>query len=63
VATFAMDGELRFAGPADRAAFADELATAVTGLINKYHSENGRKHRLIVAVHPALDSLEPEDTP
>jgi DNA-binding transcriptional ArsR family regulator len=63
VATFAMDGELRFADPADRAAFADELATAVTELISKYHSENGRKHRLIVAVHPAVDSLEPENTP
>jgi DNA-binding transcriptional ArsR family regulator len=58
VATFAMDGELRFATPADRAAFADELATAVTVLISKYHSEDGRKHRLVVAVHPAVDSLE-----
>jgi DNA-binding transcriptional ArsR family regulator len=58
LATFAMDGELRFATPADRAAFADELATTVTALISKYHSETGRKHRLIIAVHPAVDSQE-----
>ncbi len=40
-----------------RAAFAEELATAVTGLIGKYHDESangGREHRVIVAVHPSL---------
>jgi DNA-binding transcriptional ArsR family regulator len=58
VATYAMDGEVRFASPADRAAFADELTTEVTRLLGKYHSETGRKHRLVVAVHPALDSLD-----
>jgi DNA-binding transcriptional ArsR family regulator len=56
VATYALDGEIRFATPADRAAFAAELTTAVTTLIGKYHTETGRKHRLVVAVHPALDS-------
>ena len=57
LATFAMDGEVRFASAADRAAFAEELATAVTGLIGKYHDESangGREHRVIVAVHPSL---------
>jgi DNA-binding transcriptional ArsR family regulator len=58
VATFAMDGEIRFGTPADRAAFADELATAVTALLGKYHSDTGRKHRIVVAVHPAVDSLD-----
>lgn len=58
VATFALDGELRFATPADRAAFAEELSVAVTQLIGRYHSDTGRKHRLVVAVHPAVDSLE-----
>jgi DNA-binding transcriptional ArsR family regulator len=58
VATYALDGEVRFATPADRAAFADELTTTVTDLLGKYHSETGRKHRLILAVHPAVDSLE-----
>ncbi len=56
VATYALDGEIRFATAADRAAFAEELTAAVTHLIGKYHSETGRKHRLVVAVHPALDS-------
>jgi DNA-binding transcriptional ArsR family regulator len=60
LATFGMDGEIRFASAADRAAFAHELAAAVTGLIGKYHDENakgGREHRVIVAVHP---SVKPE---
>jgi DNA-binding transcriptional ArsR family regulator len=56
VATFALDGEIRFATPADRAAFAEELSVAVTRLIAKHHSDTGRKHRLVLAVHPALDS-------
>ena len=57
VATYALDGEIRFATPGDRAAFAAELTDSVTRLIGKYHSETGRKHRIVVAVHPALDSL------
>jgi DNA-binding transcriptional ArsR family regulator len=55
LATFALDGEVRFASAADRAAFAEELAGAVTALIGKYHDETGergRNHRVIVAVHP-----------
>jgi DNA-binding transcriptional ArsR family regulator len=58
LATFGMDGEVRFASAADRAAFAEELATAVTRLIGKYHDEHatgGRGHRVIVAVHPSLN--------
>jgi DNA-binding transcriptional ArsR family regulator len=58
LATFALDGELRFATPADRAAFAEELSVAVTQLIARHHSDTGRKHRIIVAVHPAVDSRE-----
>lgn len=57
LATFAMDGEIRFASAADRAAFADELAQAVTSLVARYHdgaAERGRTHRLVVAVHPAI---------
>ncbi len=57
LATFALDGEVRFASAADRAAFAEELAQAVTTLIGRYHDENaegGRDHRLIVAVHPTV---------
>jgi DNA-binding transcriptional ArsR family regulator len=55
VPVFALDTEIRFATPADRAAFADELATAVSRLAAKYHDErapDGRWQRLMVAVHP-----------
>jgi DNA-binding transcriptional ArsR family regulator len=58
VATFAVEGEIRFASAKERAAFAEELATAVTGLIGKYHDESadgGRKHRLVVAIHPIVE--------
>lgn len=57
LATFAMVGEVRFASAADRAAFAEELASAVTALVSKYHdetAERGRDHRVIVAVHPTV---------
>lgn len=58
IATFAMDGEIRFASAEDRAAFAEELAKAVTALVGKYHdekAERGRNHRVVVAVHPSLN--------
>jgi DNA-binding transcriptional ArsR family regulator len=57
VATFAIDGEVRFASAADRAAFTQELAGAVTALVSKYHDESatrGRDHRIVVAVHPSM---------
>src|SRR5215203_85528 len=40
VATFAIDGEVRFASAADRAAFAEELTVAVTALVSRYHDED-----------------------
>lgn len=62
VATFAIDGEVRFASAADRSAFADELSTAITGLVQKYHTaEGGRSHRVIIAVHPSV-TTEADDT-
>jgi len=54
LATFGLDAEVRFAKPADRAAFVAELTDALTGIISKYHAETGRPHRLIVAVHPSI---------
>lgn len=63
VATFAMAGEVRFASAADRAAFAEELATAVTALVGKYHdatAAGGRDHRVIVAVHPSIQAATKE---
>ena len=56
VATYALDGEIRFANPDDRAAFAAALTDAVTELTRRYHSDTGRKHRLLIAVHPAPDT-------
>jgi DNA-binding transcriptional ArsR family regulator len=59
LATFAIDGEVRFATAADRAAFAGELASAVAGLIGRYHdetAEGGRAHRLVVALHPSVST-------
>ncbi len=61
VATFALDGEVRFASAADRAGFADELAQAVTALVAKYHDESapaGRPHRVVVAIHPEIRRTE-----
>ncbi len=54
-ATFAVDGRVRFATAADRAAFAQALADALTALVGEYHdetAEGGREHRVIVALHP-----------
>ncbi|MDX6334347.1 MAG: hypothetical protein QOG05_1687 [Streptosporangiaceae bacterium] len=65
VSTFALDGEVRFASAADRAAFAGELTNAVIGLVGKYHDDavqGGRKFRVVVAVHPALDSRVADGT-
>ncbi|MGC4761887.1 ArsR/SmtB family transcription factor [Micromonospora sp. DT46] len=62
VATFAVDGTVRFASAADRAAFAEELAATVTALVGRYHDENapgGREHRVVVALHPSAD---PDDS-
>jgi DNA-binding transcriptional ArsR family regulator len=55
LATYAIDGEIRFATAADRAAFAEELGAAVAALAGKYHDETavgGRRHRFVVALHP-----------
>ncbi|TLM74976.1 helix-turn-helix domain-containing protein [Pseudarthrobacter sp. NamB4] len=57
LATFAVDGEVTFRTAADRAAFAEELGVAVTRLVDKYHDDGaprGRRHRLVVALHPEL---------
>jgi DNA-binding transcriptional ArsR family regulator len=66
VATFAMDGVVRFASAADRAAFAQELAEAVNALVAKYHDETaarGRDHRIVVAIHPRITTkTDPTET-
>ncbi len=53
--TLAIDTEIKFATAADRAAFTGELATAITGIVARYHDEaapTGRWHRLVVGAHP-----------
>jgi DNA-binding transcriptional ArsR family regulator len=62
LATFGMDTQLRFASASDRAAFAAELSEAVERLLSKYHDESaagGRRHRLLVALHPSITRPEP----
>ncbi|MFD0690339.1 ArsR/SmtB family transcription factor [Actinomadura fibrosa] len=57
LATYALDGEVRFASAAARAAFVEELTAGVGALIRKYHdedSEGGRDHRVVLALHPSL---------
>lgn len=71
VATFAMDGEIRFTSAADRNAFAEELTTAITDLTAKYHHERsaedegtGKLYRIVLALHPAVpaDAHDPDAT-
>ncbi|MEN3310059.1 MAG: hypothetical protein V7603_6261 [Micromonosporaceae bacterium] len=65
-AVFALDGRVRFASAADRAAFVTELTAAVAALVGRYHDEaasSGREHRLVIAVHPrAVADPSPRET-
>ena len=59
LATLAIDTEIRFGSPADRAAFTEELSSAITNLVAKYHHPAaiaGRSHRLVVVAHPLPQS-------
>jgi DNA-binding transcriptional ArsR family regulator len=56
LATLSIDAVVRFRSPEDRAAFTNDLAAAVSGLVARYHDEHaegGRPHRLVVAAYPA----------
>ncbi|MFT4109564.1 ArsR/SmtB family transcription factor [Propionicimonas sp.] len=50
--TLAIDTTIGFRSAADRAAFADDLTSAVLDLAARYHHSDGRPHRLVVAAHP-----------
>lgn len=66
LATLTIDTDVRFATAADRAAFTDELSTAITDLVSRYHDEaapKGRWHRLVVAAHPRPTTATPTATP
>jgi DNA-binding transcriptional ArsR family regulator len=64
LATLAVDTEVRFRSPADRAAFSAELTEAITKLVAKYHDASapgGRAHRLVVVAHPLPQQSEPKE--
>ncbi|MDX2848192.1 helix-turn-helix domain-containing protein [Streptomyces sp. PA03-3a] len=66
LATYALDGEVRFASAADRAAFVEELTRGVSALVAKYHDvdgEGGREHRIVVALHPTVKEPGPVSGP
>jgi DNA-binding transcriptional ArsR family regulator len=53
--TLSLDTEIRFRSAADRAAFSNDLAEAVTKLVSRYHDASapgGRAHRLVIVAHP-----------
>lgn len=55
VATLGIDTEIHFKSAAERSAFAEEMAAAVTALAARYHdpaAPGARPHRLMVAAHP-----------
>src|SRR6266702_3333451 len=65
LATLAVDTEVRFRSPADRAAFSAELAEAITKLVSRYHDEStpgGRVHRLVVVAHPVPQTSNPKES-
>ena len=50
--TLTIDTQIGFRSAADRAAFADDLTAAVLDLAARYHHDDGRPHRLVIAAHP-----------
>ena len=50
--TLTVDTVIGFQSPDDRAAFANELQSAVAGLVARYHHDGGRPHRLTVSSYP-----------
>ena len=59
--TLSLDTDIRFRSVADRAAFAEELASAVRQLAARYHDESargGRWYRVVAFAHPRPTSEE-----
>jgi DNA-binding transcriptional ArsR family regulator len=64
LATLAIDTEVRFRSPTERAAFTEELSTAITNLVSKYDDPaaiGGRSHRLVIVAHPLPQLSIPEN--
>ncbi len=60
--TMAIDTEISFRSAADRAAFADDLTAAVLDLAARYHHDDGRPHRLVIAAHPTPEATQESST-
>ena len=63
LATLAVDTEVRFRSPGERAAFSSELTEAIAKLVSKYHDASapgGRAHRLVVMAHPLPEKSDPK---
>jgi DNA-binding transcriptional ArsR family regulator len=59
--TLSIDTVIRFRSAADRAAFSQDLTTAVASLAARYHdasAQKGRAHRLVVVAHPLPHKIE-----
>ena len=55
LATLTLETEVRFATPADQAAFAEALTRAVSDLVSQFHDEfaaEGRRFRFMIGGHP-----------
>ncbi|WP_321477253.1 helix-turn-helix domain-containing protein [uncultured Paludibaculum sp.] len=62
--SLSVDTEICFRSAAERAAFSQELTTAITALAARYHdpaAAGGRPHRLIVLAHPLSRQLAETD--
>jgi hypothetical protein len=56
LASLAIDTEIRFRSPAERAAFTHDLTQAITSLVARYHdpaAPGGRPHRLVLVAYPS----------
>jgi DNA-binding transcriptional ArsR family regulator len=63
--TFSLETAIRFASPADQAAFVEGLSNAVAHLLSRYHegsATGGRWFRLVIGSHPALDPASPAES-
>ncbi|HUE85934.1 MAG TPA: helix-turn-helix domain-containing protein [Vicinamibacterales bacterium] len=59
LATLTLDTVIRFANPADRRAFTEEITDTIARLAARYHNTHargGRSFRLVVCAHPTADN-------
>lgn len=60
LATISMETEVRFASPADRNAFTEELASCLFKLAARYHAPEGRLFRFLAGGYPTITKQEEE---